>query len=67
MDRRDESNRRGFKEPHLPKAANDDEQLDEALKESFPASDPPAPAHPDVTGWDLEDHEDPRKKGPQDL
>jgi hypothetical protein len=31
------------------------EKLDEALQESFPASDPPAPAHPDVTGWDLDD------------
>jgi hypothetical protein len=31
------------------------EQLDKALEDSFPASDPPAPAHPDVTGWDVDD------------
>jgi hypothetical protein len=32
-----------------------DEQLDEALKDTFPASDPPEPAQPGVTGWDLDD------------
>ena len=34
---------------------DEEERLDEALDESFPASDPPAPAHPDVTGWDADD------------
>jgi hypothetical protein len=36
-----------------PDPDDKDDQLDEALEESFPASDPPAPAHPDVTGWDV--------------
>ena len=31
-----------------------DQKLDEALEESFPASDAPAPAHPDITGWDVD-------------
>lgn len=38
-----------------PNPDDEDEKLDEALKESFPASDPPAPAHPDITGWDKKD------------
>jgi hypothetical protein len=40
---------------HRPDPDDEDEKLDEALEETFPASDPPAPAHPDVTGWDVED------------
>ena len=33
---------------------DEDEKLDEALQESFPASDPPQPAQPGVTGWDAD-------------
>jgi hypothetical protein len=40
-----------------PDPANENELLDEALEESFPASDPPQPAQPGVTGWDLDDEE----------
>lgn len=40
----------------------EDKKLDEALDESFPASDPPAPAHPDVTGWDVDEKPEPRRK-----
>jgi hypothetical protein len=40
-----------------PEPANDDEKLNEALKDSFPASDPPQAAQPGVTGWDLTDEE----------
>ena len=29
-----------------------DDKLQQALKDSFPASDPPQPAQPGVTGWD---------------
>jgi hypothetical protein len=40
---------------HRPDPDNKDEQLEEALEDSFPASDPPQPAQPGVTGWDAED------------
>ncbi len=53
MSERDKAGARDGKP--LPKPANDDERLDEALKETFPASDPPASTHPGVTGWDVED------------
>lgn len=55
MSTRESIRRRRTKPPETPNPANDDERLDEALEESFPASDPPAPAHPDITGWDLDD------------
>jgi hypothetical protein len=60
MNERDRSGRRDSKAP--PKPANDDERLDEALKETFPASDPPSPTHPDITGWDLEDRDDTKRR-----
>jgi hypothetical protein len=51
--RRDEEQRRRD-------AAKESARLDEALKESFPASDPPESTQPGVTGWDLKDK---KKKG----
>jgi len=36
-----------------PESGNQDDKLDQALKDSFPASDPPQPAQPGITGWDL--------------
>jgi hypothetical protein len=38
-----------------PDPADEDDKLDTALQDTFPASDPPAPAQPDVTGWDVEE------------
>ena len=40
-----------------PDPEDKDDQLNQALKDSFPASDPPQPAQPGVTGWDLTDEE----------
>ena len=40
-----------------PDPLSPDDKLDQALKDSFPTSDPPQPAQPGVTGWDLEDDE----------
>ncbi len=50
--------------PKQPDLANENEKLDEALKESFPASDPPESTQPGVTGWDLKDEE--KKKAGKD-
>jgi hypothetical protein len=38
-----------------PDPDDKDDQLNQALKDSFPASDPPQPAQPGVTGWDAGD------------
>jgi hypothetical protein len=38
-----------------PDPKDKDDKLNQALKDSFPASDPPQPAQPGVTGWDAED------------
>ena len=38
-----------------PEPGNEDDKLDQALKDTFPTSDPPQPAQPGVRGWDLED------------
>lgn len=46
-----------------PDPDSEEELLDEAIEESFPASDPPAPAQP-ATGW-VEADED-EKKSKQD-
>ena len=35
-----------------PDPDDEDDKLNQALKDSFPASDPPQPAQPGVTGWD---------------
>jgi hypothetical protein len=35
---------------------SEDEALDGAVEDTFPASDPPALTQPGSTGWDLEDH-----------
>ena len=44
-----------------PPVPNDeDDKLNQALKDSFPASDPPQPAQPGVTGLDVTD--DKKKK-----
>lgn len=40
-----------------PDPDDKDDKLNQALKDSFPASDPPAPAQPGVTGWDKKDDE----------
>ena len=39
---------------------DEDDKLNQALKDSFPASDPPQAAQPGVTGWDVKD--DKKKK-----
>ena len=36
-----------------PEPGNEDDKLDQALKDTFPTSDPPQPAQPGITGWDL--------------
>jgi hypothetical protein len=41
-----------------PDPDDKDAKLEEALEDSFPASDPPQPAQPGVTGWDAEDEID---------
>ena len=41
---------------------DEDDKLNQALKDSFPASDPPQPAQPGVTGWDVKDKEKKDKK-----
>ena len=38
-----------------PDPKDKDDKLNQALKDSFPASDPPQPAQPGVTGWDADD------------
>ncbi len=38
-----------------PDPNDPDDKLQQALKDSFPASDPPQPAQPGVTGWDVSD------------
>ena len=38
-----------------PDPDDPDDKLEKALEDSFPASDPPQPAQPGVTGWDAGD------------
>jgi hypothetical protein len=45
-----------------PLPEDEDDKLNEALKDSFPASDPPEPVQPGVTGWDLDEKETARRK-----
>ena len=45
-----------------PDPANDDEELDEELEDSFPASDPPQSTQPGATGWDLTTEEEKNRK-----
>jgi hypothetical protein len=40
---------------HRPDPDDKDDKLEEALEDSFPASDPPQPTQPGVTGWDAEE------------
>ena len=42
---------------------DEDDKLNQALKDSFPASDPPQPAQPGVTGWDVKDEEKKKAEG----
>jgi hypothetical protein len=41
---------------------DEDDKLNQALKDSFPASDPPQSAQPGVTGWDAKDKDEKKKK-----
>ncbi len=41
-----------------------DAKLDQALQDTFPTSDPPAPALSGITGWDVGDSERNRGPGP---
>ena len=45
-----------------PDPDDKDDKLNQALKDSFPASDPPQPAQPGVTGWDLTEEEKKKQK-----
>jgi hypothetical protein len=45
-----------------PVPDDEDDKLNQALKDSFPASDPPQPAQPGVTGWDVKDKDEREKK-----
>ena len=40
---------------HRPDPDDADDKLEEALEDSFPASDPPQATQPGVTGWDAGD------------
>jgi hypothetical protein len=40
-----------------PDPDDEDDKLNQALKDSFPASDPPQSAQPGVTGWDRKDED----------
>jgi hypothetical protein len=40
-----------------------DDELEEALEDSFPASDPPQPAQPGVTGWDADEKSAGKSRG----
>lgn len=44
-----------------PVPDDEDDKLNQALKDSFPASDPPQPAQPGVTGWDVKDDKTKKK------
>ena len=46
-----------------PEPGNEDDKLDQALKDSFPTSDPPQPAQPGITGWDLGEEERAARSG----
>jgi hypothetical protein len=46
-----------------PVPGDEDDKLNQALKDSFPASDPPQPAQPGVTGWDLKDDKKKKRAG----
>ena len=45
-----------------PDPDDKDEKLEKALEDSFPASDPPQPAQPGVTGWDADEKEGDKAK-----
>ena len=50
------------KKPEGPKQRKLDNELDEALKETFPASDPPAITQPEP-GREIENNETDKEKG----
>lgn len=45
-----------------PVPDDEDDKLNQELKDSFPASDPPQSAQPGVTGWDVKDEKKKAKK-----
>lgn len=40
-----------------PDPDDPEDRLEKALEDSFPASDPPAPAQPKATGWEVLEEE----------
>lgn len=44
-----------------PDPDDPEDKLEKALEDSFPASDPPAPAQPKATGWEVLEEEEKKK------
>jgi hypothetical protein len=45
-----------------PDPDDPEDKLEKALEDSFPASDPPAPAQPMATGWEVLEEEKKKQK-----